>query len=132
MGKRTRLAGMLAVLAGFVVFAVGVVSNSSAAGGGGLGSGAVTNYLKYVGGKAGKANPKLSPVQIGFFNQQGGAVVIGADATVGAQMAVELRKQGPRRHRGPPDQARHLLHQDLRAGGHRPVASSSGRTRTST
>jgi branched-chain amino acid transport system substrate-binding protein len=89
MVKRTRLAGMLAVLAGSVVFAVGVVSSSSAAGGrGGLGTGAVTNYLKYVGGKAGPANPKLSPVQIGFFNQQGGAVVIGADATVGAQMAV--------------------------------------------
>ncbi len=89
MGKRTRLAGMLAVLAGSVVFAVGVVSNSSAAGGhGGLGSGAVTNYLKYVGGKAGPANPKLSPVQIGFVNQQGGAVVIGANATTGAQVAV--------------------------------------------
>ncbi len=90
MGKRTRLAGILAVLAGFVVFAVGIVSSSSAAGGGGgLGSGAVTNYVKYVGGKAGKANPKLSPVQIGFFNQQGGAVVIGADATTGAQTAVK-------------------------------------------
>jgi len=71
------------------VFAVGVVSSSSAAGsGGGLGKGAVTNYVKYVGGKAGAANPKLSPVQVGFFNQQGGQVVIGADATIGAQVAV--------------------------------------------
>jgi branched-chain amino acid transport system substrate-binding protein len=86
MGNRTRLAGLLALLAAFGVF---VASSSAAGSGGGLGKKAVTNYVKYVGGKAGKANPKLSPVQIGFFNQQGGAVVIGADATTGAQTAVK-------------------------------------------
>ena len=48
----------------------------------------MTNYVKYVDGKAGPANKKLSPVDIGFFNQQGGAIVIGADATTGAELAV--------------------------------------------
>src|SRR4051794_9511446 len=50
---------------------------------------AVTNYLSYVHGKAGKANPKLSPVYVGWVNQQGGQVVIGAEATPGAQFAVK-------------------------------------------
>lgn len=49
----------------------------------------VTNYLSYVHGKAGKANPKLSPVYVGWVNQQGGQVVIGAEATPGAQFAVK-------------------------------------------
>jgi branched-chain amino acid transport system substrate-binding protein len=47
----------------------------------------VTNYLQYVGGKAGPANNSLAPVQIGYINQQGGSEVIGALATSGAQDA---------------------------------------------
>ena len=43
---------------------------------------------QYVDGKAGAANKKLSPVNVGFFNQQGGPIVIGADATNGAELAV--------------------------------------------
>jgi branched-chain amino acid transport system substrate-binding protein len=49
---------------------------------------AVTNYVKYVKGKRGKANPRLSKVYIGWVNQQGGQVVIGGLATAGAQLAV--------------------------------------------
>ena len=49
---------------------------------------AVTNYLTYVHGKRGKANPKLSKVYVGWVNQQGGQVVIGGLATAGAQLAV--------------------------------------------
>ena len=49
----------------------------------------MTNYLTYVGGKAGKANPSLPPVTIGWVNQQGGQQVIGALATNGAQLAVK-------------------------------------------
>ena len=56
---------------------------------GGAGTASVTNYLSYVGGKAGKANPSLPPVDIGFVNQQGGQQVIGALATNGAQLAVK-------------------------------------------
>jgi len=56
---------------------------------GGLGPAAVTDYLSYVGGKAGPANNSLPPVLIGFVNQQGGQQVIGADATTGSQMAVK-------------------------------------------
>ena len=49
----------------------------------------MTNYLKYIHGKAGKADPKKSKVYIGWVNQQGGQVVIGGLATAGAQLAVK-------------------------------------------
>jgi len=48
----------------------------------------VTNYLSYVGGKAGPANKSLPPVYIGYVNQQGGPTAVGLLATAGAQMAV--------------------------------------------
>ena len=51
---------------------------------------AVTNYLQFVGGKGGKADPKLSPVVIGWVNQQGGQAEIGPLATPAAQVAVKL------------------------------------------
>ena len=50
---------------------------------------AVTNYLTYVKGKRGKANPKKSKIYIGWVNQQGGQVVIGGLATAGAELAVK-------------------------------------------
>jgi branched-chain amino acid transport system substrate-binding protein len=56
--------------------------------GGGLGAQSVTDFLSYVGGKTGPADKSLPPVSIGFVNQQGGPVAIGAHATDGAQMAV--------------------------------------------
>ena len=49
----------------------------------------MTNYLSYVGGKAGPADSSLPPVTIGFVNQQGGQQQIGPLATAGAQMAVK-------------------------------------------
>jgi branched-chain amino acid transport system substrate-binding protein len=62
---------------------------ASSSGSGGAGTASVTNYLTYVHGKAGKANPSLTPVYIGFVNQQGGQQQIGPLATNGAQMAVK-------------------------------------------
>ncbi|MFY9672104.1 MAG: ABC transporter substrate-binding protein [Trebonia sp.] len=56
---------------------------------GGLGAQSVTNYLTYTGGKSGPANTSLTPVTVGFVNQQGGAQVIGQHATDGAEMAVK-------------------------------------------
>jgi branched-chain amino acid transport system substrate-binding protein len=50
----------------------------------------VTNYVAYVGGKAGKANPKLAPVWIGYVNQEGGPIVIGKTADNGVQAAVDF------------------------------------------
>jgi branched-chain amino acid transport system substrate-binding protein len=58
-------------------------------GSGGAGSASVTDYLTYVDGKAGKANPSLPPVTVGWVNQQGGQQVIGALATNGAELAVK-------------------------------------------
>ena len=55
---------------------------------GGLGAQSVTNYLSYTGGKSGPANSSLTPVTVGFVNQQGGPQVIGQHATDGAEMAV--------------------------------------------
>ena len=62
---------------------------SSSAGSGGAGGASVTNYQTYVGGKPGKADPSLPPVNIGFVNQQGGQQQIGPLATTGAQIAVK-------------------------------------------
>jgi len=56
---------------------------------GGQGEQSVTDYLKYTGGTAGKADQSLDPVTIGWVNQQGGQVVIGAFATNGAELAVK-------------------------------------------
>ena len=55
---------------------------------GGQGAASVTNYLSYTDGKSGAANSSMSPVDIGFLNQQGGASAIGPLATNGAQTAV--------------------------------------------
>jgi branched-chain amino acid transport system substrate-binding protein len=62
---------------------------ATTSGSGGAGSAAVTDYLTYVHGKAGKANASLPPVYIGFINQQGGQQQIGPLATDGAQLAVK-------------------------------------------
>ncbi|HEX5396472.1 MAG TPA: hypothetical protein VFX74_05190, partial [Candidatus Limnocylindria bacterium] len=61
---------------------------STASGSGGLGAQSVTNYLSYVGGKAGAANSSLPPVTIGYINEQGDANPPGALASDGAKMAV--------------------------------------------
>ena len=51
--------------------------------------GPVTDYVAYVGGKKGAANPKLSPVVIGAVNTQGGQVLIGPGWTQGVLTAAE-------------------------------------------
>jgi len=63
-------------------------SAPTGAGTGGQGAQSVTNYLSYVGGKAGPADKSLPPVYVGYVNQQGGPTAVGLLATAGAQMAV--------------------------------------------
>ena len=63
---------------------------ASTTGAGGAGDQSVTDYVKYVGGTAGKADSSKSPVYIGWVNQQGGQQVIGAAATDGADLAVKV------------------------------------------
>jgi branched-chain amino acid transport system substrate-binding protein len=67
----------------------GPTSTAAGTGAGGAGAQAVTDYLKYVDGKAGKADSSLPPVTIGWINQQGGQQAIGPLATAGAEMAVK-------------------------------------------
>jgi branched-chain amino acid transport system substrate-binding protein len=52
-------------------------------------SAGVTDYMKYVGGKPGAADPSKPPITIGWVNQQGGPTDIGPWATDGAQLAVK-------------------------------------------
>jgi branched-chain amino acid transport system substrate-binding protein len=83
--------GLLAVGVLAACSSSGSKTASSAAAQGGS-AGAVTKTdlqtaLAYVGGKAGKANPSLTPVTVGFVNQQGGVPAWGeqesaADAAV--------------------------------------------------
>jgi branched-chain amino acid transport system substrate-binding protein len=84
--KRAPLGLMAAVIAAAAVtlaVAVPIAVGHDSAGG------SVTNYLKYVGGTAGKANPKLSPVVIGAINTQGGQVLVGPNWTKGAELAAK-------------------------------------------
>ena len=52
-------------------------------------SSGVTDYMEYVGGKPGKADPNKKPIVIGFVNQQGGPADVGPWATDGAKLAVK-------------------------------------------
>jgi branched-chain amino acid transport system substrate-binding protein len=51
----------------------------------------ITNFVRYVHGKARAANPKLAPVTIGFASNNGGGTVqsLGPEATAAAQTAVK-------------------------------------------
>ena len=49
----------------------------------------VDDYLEYVGGSAGAADKRLSPIAIGWVNQQGGPNDVGPGATKGAELAVK-------------------------------------------
>src|SRR4051794_5446561 len=52
--------------------------------------GSTKDFVNYVCGKPGKANPKLAPALIGWSNNQDGTVVpVGAEATDAAQLAVD-------------------------------------------
>ncbi len=79
-----------AALVGLVLaFSASATTSASAGSAAPSATSAVTNYLTYVKGKRGKANPKKSKIYIGWVNQQGGQVVIGGLATAGAELAVK-------------------------------------------
>jgi branched-chain amino acid transport system substrate-binding protein len=86
LGERIR-PGRVASVTGAVAIAFAITVPIAL--GRGEARGPVTNYLTYVGGKAGPANPKLSPVVIGAVNTQGGQVLVGPGWTKGAQTAVQ-------------------------------------------
>jgi branched-chain amino acid transport system substrate-binding protein len=65
-------------------------SASQESGSGGAGAKSVTDYVDYVGGKAGKADSSKSPIYVGWLNQEGGQQEIGAAATDGADLAVKV------------------------------------------
>jgi branched-chain amino acid transport system substrate-binding protein len=71
-----------------LVVAAMVMAAVAAAVAGGAGSPSVTNYVSYVGGKPGAA--KLSPIKIGYVNQEGGAIVVGKTADNGVDAAVSF------------------------------------------
>jgi branched-chain amino acid transport system substrate-binding protein len=79
--------GRLAILAGVVGLTLAVAVPLAV--GRGDARGPVTNYLSYVGGKAGPAKPRLSPVVIGAINTQGGQVLVGPGWTSGIRTAVQ-------------------------------------------
>ncbi len=53
----------------------------------------ITNFVSYTDGSSGAANPKLSPVLVGWSNNQGGQVLVGPTATQGAALAAEWINQ---------------------------------------
>ena len=86
--RSTALAGAALVALALAIAASATTSDSDGTAAPSA-SGAVTNYLTYVKGKRGRANPKKSKIYIGWVNQQGGQVVIGGLATAGAELAVK-------------------------------------------
>ena len=50
----------------------------------------VTDYVAYVGGPGGEADPSLTPIKIGWLNQQGGPVEVSVTATDGAHIALRF------------------------------------------
>lgn len=50
----------------------------------------VTNFLEYVCGTSGKANPKLSPVYVGYVNEQNGPADVDDSATTAVEATVKL------------------------------------------
>ena len=63
-------------------------ASSSTTTGGGGGSGAVTDLSSYTKGGSGAANNSLSPVTLGWVNQQGGPLGF-PNSTAGAEAAVK-------------------------------------------
>jgi branched-chain amino acid transport system substrate-binding protein len=50
----------------------------------------IGNFVAYVHGKPGTANPKLAPVKIGWVNNQGGTIApVGPESTAAAEFAVK-------------------------------------------
>lgn len=49
----------------------------------------VTNFVQYVGGKGGKANPKLSTIDLEYINQQGGSGDMAPETIYGAVAGVD-------------------------------------------
>jgi branched-chain amino acid transport system substrate-binding protein len=79
-GKRLARRSVLAVvgLAAVIGVTAAVASQSAS----------VTNYVAYSGGKPGAAKARLSPIKIGYVNQEGGPIVIGKTADNGVDAAV--------------------------------------------
>lgn len=67
----------------------GVVSASGTASVGAADTDVVSDYVAYVGGKAGAADPSKKPISLGWVNIEGGAVGPTPEATKGAQAAVK-------------------------------------------
>jgi branched-chain amino acid transport system substrate-binding protein len=77
LGRRSVLAAV--ALAGVIGVTTAVASDQAS----------VTNYVAYAGGKPGAAKAKLSPIKIGYVNQEGGPIVIGKTADNGVDAAVK-------------------------------------------
>ncbi len=86
---RDRVPGRKGVVAALALAVALALALSVALGGAATPAPAVTNYVKFTGGKAGKANPKLKPVVIGLVNLQGGQVQIGPLWTPAVETAVK-------------------------------------------
>jgi branched-chain amino acid transport system substrate-binding protein len=89
-GRRRRLRGVVAALAaGIGLYAVCAYALAGASASAAGGCGTITTFVNYVCGKAGSANPSLSPALIGWANDQGGTIIsTGPEATAASQLAV--------------------------------------------
>ena len=88
---RARYRVAMCLVAVGAIAAVVVSTGTSSAATGAPPGGFITNFVKYVNGKPGSANPKLSPVKLAWAsNDTGGSVIsIGPEATAAAETTVK-------------------------------------------
>lgn len=92
MHLKASVAWRLCVVALLITAAVAVAVSTASGSSTGTASttAGITNFVKYVQGKPGAADPKLTPVKIGWVNNQGGSIsAIGPEATGAAEFAVK-------------------------------------------
>ena len=84
VGRRRRRLRLATAVVLIVAVGAAIVAGLSAAS---TNATSVTNYVAYVGGKPGRANLKLSPIYVGYVNQEGGPIVVGKTADNGVDAA---------------------------------------------
>ena len=100
---------------------------SAVTGPGGAGEKSVTDYVEYIGGKAGKADPSKLPTDLHRLAQPAGRPAGDRRGRHRRRRpGRQVRQRAARRHRRTPGRAEEVLHQERRGRGHdlRPEAGN--------
>lgn len=85
-GSSTTAAAVTTTAAATATTTAAATATTAASGG----STSVTDFVAYAGGKAGAADASLTPIKVGYVNQEGGPIEIGPTNDDGAEIAVKF------------------------------------------